>query len=355
MADSALKQFDSWLAADGPVAVIGREFLEPALGSDAVVFPPTFAPAVKGETPAYIVDETNQGKVAVIDTVGSQANRMEPIFKQAPYSELVPRATIKIGEREVDLLDAGHRAADALVRFSSKRVELSAAFQEIAGNGNASKLAKLAPTSLVFGVWDSRGSQIKLPRLIGSTIRAFGVESLSRSAQFFSAFEKDETEDFGQPQDFLSEQGLSDAPAGRGPGGVIARGGIRRDSVLNLVALRALSAGDGEATLTLQRYILGLALIAFTAQSSIFLREGCLLVSSKQPAERKLVSRDGTRAELNVDADTALAFARAAAKAFGVGENWTAKFEKAAVAAAAESSKKSSEGKAKKAGKGAQS
>ena len=54
----------------------------------------------------------------LVDSVGAQANRLEPLFKQPPYSELVPKATVRIGEREVDLLDAGHRAADAVVRFS---------------------------------------------------------------------------------------------------------------------------------------------------------------------------------------------------------------------------------------------
>ena len=44
---------------------------------------------------------------------------MEPIFKKEPYSELVPQVkiTLKNGD-EVHLLDAGHRAADAVIRFS---------------------------------------------------------------------------------------------------------------------------------------------------------------------------------------------------------------------------------------------
>jgi len=45
-------------------------------------------------------------------------------------------------------------------------------------------MAKIAPTSLVFGVWDSRDTQAKLPRLVASTIRAFDVQRLTRSAQF---------------------------------------------------------------------------------------------------------------------------------------------------------------------------
>jgi len=226
--NAVLERYDCWLASDGPVAVVVREPLEAVQGQEGVVFPPTFAPPAKGEVPSYVIDETTTGKTALLDTVGSQANRLEPMFKQPPCSELVPRALIRIGEREVNLLDAGHRAADAVVRFSTNSAALAAAFRDVAERGDATKLAKLAPTSLLFGVWDSRGTQVKLPRLIGSTVRAYCVEPLTRAAQFFSAFEKDETEELGYNQDFLSEQGFSDAPAGRGPGGVIARGGIRR-------------------------------------------------------------------------------------------------------------------------------
>ena len=158
-----------------------------------------------------------------MDTVGAQANRIEPIFKQAPYSELVPKAAVRIGEREVDLLDAGHRAADAVVRFSDRWVVLRKAFLAIRDKRDATVLEKLAPTSLVFGVWDSRDTQVKLPRIVGSTIRAYKVEKLTRSAQFFAATEKEDIQDLA-PQEFLSAVGLDDAPAGRTDGGVIAQG-----------------------------------------------------------------------------------------------------------------------------------
>jgi CRISPR-associated protein Csb1 len=281
--------------------------------------------------------------------VGSQANRLEPLFKKEPYSKLVPRAVVKVGEREENLLDAGHRAADALVRFSTQRSSLNDAFRAVAERGDAAPLAKLAPTSLVFGVWDSRDTSVKLPRLVGSTVRAYGVEPLTRSAQYFSAFEKSETEALGQDQDFLSEQGLSDAPAGRRPGGVVANRGIRRESVLNLVALRALAAESPEATKALQRYILGLALVALTAPLELFLREGCLLVpaTDEQP-DRKVVPRSGRRSPFDVTAESALKFAQAAASAFGVGPDWPeAAFDGGLVKAAAKAKKDKKEKKTK--------
>ena len=336
---SVLEKFDAWLAPDGPVAVTMREPLEPVLGKDAVIFPPTFAPSVKGDAPPnYVIDETSQGKTAIVDTVGSQANRMEPLFKEEPYSKLVPRAMVKVGTaREVNLLDAGHRAADALVRFSSQKSVLSEAFRAISESRDFAPLAKLAPTSLVFGVWDSRDTGVKVPRLIGSTVRAYDVEPLTRSAQYFSAFEKSETETLGQTQEFLSEQGLSHAIGSRGPGGVVARGGIRRETVLNLVALRALATKSPEATRALQRYVLGLALVALTAPLELFLREGCLLVPSEsEPAVRNEVSRSGKRVPFSLNADSALEFAQAATTDFVVGKDWEkASFDDELVKAAA--------------------
>ena len=54
--------------------------------------------------------------------------------------------------------------------------EAQKAFKLFLDTGDASALAKLAPTSLVFGVWDSRDTQAKLPRLVQSVIRAWDVE-----------------------------------------------------------------------------------------------------------------------------------------------------------------------------------
>lgn len=246
-------QYDSWLDPQtGPVALTIRQELQPVLGDGAVFFPPTFAAAEGSkEAPDYLIDEG----VALVDTLGSRANRMEPLFKTEPYASLVPQARVRVGKREVNLLDAGHRAADALVRFSEKWSDLKRAFEDIRDRGHATMLARLAPTSIVFGAWDSRDTQAKLPRLVGSTIRAEGVRKYTRSAQFFSSFEKEEIEDLG-PAKALSDVGLNHAPSGRGPGGVTALK-IRRDAVLNLVALRALRATPEAESRKLQRYMLG--------------------------------------------------------------------------------------------------
>lgn len=316
-------QYDTWLdSATGPVALTIRQELEPVLGDGAVFFPPTFAPAEGSDgAPDYLID----GEVALVDTVGSQANRLEPLFKNEPYASLVPQARVRVGQREVNLLDAGHRAADALVRFSEKWSALKTAFEDIRDRADATNLARLAPTSIVFGAWDSRDTQAKLPRLVGSTIRAEGVKKYTRAAQFFSSFEKEEIENLG-PAKALSDVGLNDAPSGRGPGGITAST-IKREAVLNLVALRALRAANIGKTRELQRYILGLALVAFACEQDGFLREGCLLVPCEdKPAEIRMVTRQGKREPVSLGPEDALQYAKIVAAEFGVGDNWTVTF-----------------------------
>lgn len=232
-------QFESWLSSDGPVALSILEPLEPALGEKSVIFPPTFAaPEGSDDKPDYVIDESSAGRICLVDTVGSQANRLEPMFKRADLAGLVPRVTVKISDsRSVNLLDAGHRAADAVVRFSNLGKTLEEAFLDYREKSSAEKLAKIAPTSLVFGAWDSRAEATgaKIPRLVESVVRAYEVERLTRGAQYFAALEKDELEDAGLDslgQKALSAEGLSDSPSGRGPGGVSpSASSVRRCSI----------------------------------------------------------------------------------------------------------------------------
>ena len=156
-----MNKFREWLKNDSDVAAISiREYLQSVGGEDDVIFPPTFADPKK----KYAIDETEAGNVCIIDTVGSQANRIEPIFKSAPYSDLVPQVLIKAGEKTINLLDVGHRIADALVRFSDLSKNIEKAFLEH-DRGNSLELAQLAPTSFVFGAWDSRDTEVKVPRI----------------------------------------------------------------------------------------------------------------------------------------------------------------------------------------------
>lgn len=328
------------LAADGPAALVCRQLLMPAEGRDAVIFPPTFAaPEGSAGKAGYNIDPLDpaaqpQRLVAILDTVGSQANRMEPMFKDdGGLGSLVPQIHIKVREdKTINLLDAGHRAADALVRFSALSERLREAFVAYGNSGDGRALAKIAPTSLVFGAWDSRDTQVKLPRLIASTIRAYDVVKLSRSAQYNPPVDYFGLELIADPDDkkvldAASELGFRHAPAAGTHGGVIVRGEIRREAILSLVGLRAIGPKSPEGD-ALRRYVLGLALVAMVHDRPHDLRQGCLLVGDPdKPAVWETVANDGTRQTFTPDKDAARTFATQAAKAFGVGETGTFDFD----------------------------
>jgi CRISPR-associated protein Csb1 len=331
---SDLTKFDAWLADDGPAALVIREQLTPVEGPDGVLFPATFA-AGDNFLGGYNIDPTGDGtNICLIDSVGSQANRIEPLFAKEKYAELVPQVVVKAGEKSVNLLEAGHRAGDAVVRCSGLQKDLQDAFKALL-KGNAEPLAKIAPTSLVFGVWDSRDTQAKLPRLVNSTIRAFNVRKLTRSAQYVPAVEYVPAGLLDEPtnkkeKDAYSERGFIHVPASGSHGGVIATGGIRRDATLSLAALRLLSAGpDVKKTLALRRYVLGLALTAFTYSPSGYLRQGCnLVVDPDKPRVFDEVYGGGRRVPATITHDAVLAYAKAAAEAFGVGQDREVPFER---------------------------
>ena len=339
----------------GPAALHLRQDLTPVEGPGSVIFPPTYA--YSAPDTHYNIDELSDGtKIATIDSVGAQANRLEPVFlptrpgePENPRASLVPQITITYGnEKSVSLLEAGHRLGDALVRSTELRNMAHDAFLDFEDRSDAAALAKLAPTSLVFGVWDSRDTQVKLPRVVQSTIRAHDVTELRRSAQYnppldyatldvFTEAEREKSE--GNPKSPLAQRGFVHIPAVNTHGGVIAKGPIRRDVTVNLIALRRLDGTDGQA---LRHYILGLSLIVATAPLDGFLRAGCLL--TPDPDEEPIwqaVARTGKRRTLALNDALALEYARAAAGAFGVGEDRRVAFNRKYAQEDAKNKKKS--------------
>jgi len=323
-------KYDDWLKDESAVAaLVAREYLTPVEEKDAVIFPPTY-PIGKDESgdsvAGYNVDRFSDGSsVCQIDSVGSQANRMEPMFRRQPYAPLVPQVVIDAQGRKISLLEAGHRAADAIVRFSTLGPQIHEAFRAYRDEGNAAELARIAPTSLVFGAWDSRATQVKLPRIVRSVIRAYNVKELTRSAQYSTIAgeilaQGDAEVTTKGPKAAL---GLAHVPAVKTHGGVRIeiekKGEIRRESIVNLAALRALAGSSNDETLKIRRYVLGLALVSITAPLDPNLREGCELVPDPEKKTTwKRVKRDGAREDQEMTHDEALAFATAAASAFGV-------------------------------------
>ena len=130
-------------------------------------------------------------------------------------------------------------------------------------------------------------------------------------------------------RDAYAERGFIHVPATGSHGGVIAEGGVRRDATLGLAALRLLYAGSDEGkTLALRRYVLGLALTAFTRSPTGYLRQGCLLVlDPEKPREFVEVLTTGERKPATLTHEQATAYAKAVAAAFGVGESRTVEFD----------------------------
>ena len=255
MSEIKIDSFDNWLKDDGPAALVFQRLLLPVEGKDTWIFPPTFAQSEstddeeEGNGGSYRIDdlpEDPRRNVCLIDSVGSQANRMEPVFKQEKYAMLVPQRVVQMKDgNSVNILDAGHRAADAVVRFSKNLgPQVWAAFDDIKKKRDCSALAKLAPTSLVFGVWDSRATGVKIQRIVRSVIRAYNVTPAKRSATYQAAYDFTGNGMIGLDHDKgsgknnpLSQEGFKYSLASGTHGGILVRGDIRQEAIINRICL----------------------------------------------------------------------------------------------------------------------
>lgn len=335
-------QYTSLLDPDGPIALIIKQDLAPDDEDERLIFPPTYPlttfkgrvqrfehgeyrvsielpPDTKrdkderrdSQKAGYQIDRFPDGtNVCEIDSIQSQSNRIEPQFKTIKSGSLVPKVTIKVKEQTVNLLDAGHRAADAIVRMSSLAKEFHDAWMA-AKAGDLYPLARLAPTAIVFGAWDSRSTQAKLQRMIKAHIRATNVLERTRSAQYTPAIDYtatgaiDASISVGEDdKNNLSQEGMKHALSTQTAGGVALteKSKLTRTVNINLAAIRQLRASGvkvpvpndasedqkakardreqksaSERTTALQQYILGLSLVAAFTRPNLNLREGCNL------------------------------------------------------------------------------
>ena len=165
------------------------------------VFPPTYEGG-KYATEKRIDPETGETRPCVLlDSVQSQANRMELALLEAHRAGKVtiPLIVTRFDQEEllrrftVTSLEAPHRAADALFRDSrlkgvTFRKSDKGRILDTADVRNAAGLFGLCPTALVFGLWDSTGPRgglgTKFQRALVSEIVGYdavpGVETASR-------------------------------------------------------------------------------------------------------------------------------------------------------------------------------
>ena len=174
---------------------------QPAGGRGDKVFPPTYSGG-KYATEERVDPETSEIKSCVLlDSVQSQANRMELALLDAHRANKVRLPLIVTTFDQDDLprpftvtsLEAPHRAADALFRDSllkgvKFRKSDKGRILDTADIRNATGLFGLCPTALIFGLWDSTGPRgglgAKFQRALVSEIVGFdavpGVKTASR-------------------------------------------------------------------------------------------------------------------------------------------------------------------------------
>lgn len=361
-APRSITDFAEEFLADRAVAIIIKQHLSPDDVENPVIFPPTY---LKGRSKAqddekedksekkeskkdqqksvYNLDPLGDGKnVVEVDSPQSDGNRSEPLFKSDELKHLVPQVVIDVNGTPVNLLDAGHRAGDAVVRLSSLADKFHDAFTR-ADVGDHSILATLAPTSILYGAWDSRSTQTKLQRIMKASVRAENVYPLTKSATFIPAAEyvkvgavKEELDVGEGDSNPLSAEGMKYALASQTLGGVRLSDPKKlvRTIKINLAALRSVRAKvdvsvkkandeekaayakavtDAEAaskvrTEALQRYVLGLALVVATSDPDLNLREGCNLRITSD--DLSLVKHRTEDESIAVDRNEAIKFAK---------------------------------------------
>ncbi len=304
------------------VAIVCRQSLESVEGPTGVVFPPSYSGKSQEDAPTYNISTFADGRnVCTIDSVQSQANRIESAFLHQPYRALVRQVSVKAllangEEKEIDVLLAPHRLADATLRFSDLRETAEEAFR--AFRTAPAAIARLSPMSLLLGAWDVRGTKCKIPRAFSARIDAFNVNPLQRHALYSAALTSKEISSDGAK---LSDIGLDNALSAPSLAGIVADGGVRRDSFLNLVALRQNCQTDLAAATpdALSEYIFGLGLVALALQPGAFLRQGWLLVGAG-PVEAIVRYLDGHQITFKLTAEEALAYAQAGAERFGINQ-----------------------------------
>ena len=174
---------------------------QPTGGSGDKVFPPTYEGG-KYATEERIDPATGETHPCVLlDSVQSQANRMELALLEARRANKVALPLLVTHFNQdglpkpftVTSLEAPHRAADALFRDSlldgvKFRESDTGRILDTADIRNAAGLFGLCPTALVFGLWDSTGPRgglgAKFQRALVSEIVGYdavaGVKTSSR-------------------------------------------------------------------------------------------------------------------------------------------------------------------------------
>ena len=350
--------------AGGAVALRSRLTLQPAGGDGDKVFPPSYS-VPESAKHKYAVEERQVGDsddlstTVLLDSVASQANRAELALLEGwergelafpvPYVDFTGDAGATDYEK-LTVLEAPHRLADAIFRDSlldGTLFRLSDIGQAItdATPRNATDVFRYAPTSLLFGMWDSTGpkgglgskfqrayvSEIvgfdaAVGRKVGSRIDPLQIEKVAPDEKVYNSADPNEvwTVDEARAETkkgkpvFASRGGASGEdgqPSKINHGNIVpsidaAAGGVtiskaQQTTVISLAALRNLRFRgfdrDAETAARTAIAALGLAAIVYQHEIDFDLRSRCLLLPQHSP-RIELLARDGS-AETVADLD----------------------------------------------------
>ncbi len=329
---------------------------QPAGGPGDKVFPPTYEGGKYATEKRIDPAAGEERQCVLLDSVQSQANRMELALLEAHRANRValPLLVTRFDQDElprrftVSSLEAPHRVADALFRDSLLdgvifRKSDTGRVLDTADIRNAAGLFGLCPTALVFGLWDSTGPRgglgAKFQRALVSEIIGYdavaGVKTSSRidPARIMLGAGPLYRRESGQEDapDWMLDEGPTKLGSGRSPAGRpseanhgnvtpgISDGGFtisraRQTTTLSLAVLRRLRfplGGDAdsehEVDLTARTALAALGLVAGTlARSDVDLRSRCHLFAEGASAWQLLDRPGETPAEFTLDPDAAL-------------------------------------------------
>jgi CRISPR-associated protein Csb1 len=358
--DVTLERLKNLVERDA-VAIRGRSVLEPAGGPGDKVFPPSHSVGERekglGAKYAFEIRRRDGRDVScvLLDSVQSQANRMEE-FLQALWSEKkLPLPVIEVDLSEVapdvfriTSLSAPHRVADALLRDSlilengEPRLFRSSAIGRSfvdASPRNAGPVFKVCPTGLIFGMWDSTGPKgglgAKFQRVLTSEIVGIGATAgvktssridpagiVTKAADILEAADSHEgwTHDPDQARKDakgnaarigdgkVSEINHSNIPPTiDGLAGGVTIDFAEQTVVMSLAGLRRLSFTDGGSEARTVLAALGLVAVLGAERRGHDLRSRCMLVPRPGNALSLVaVAGDGSTSPLRLDLETAL-------------------------------------------------
>lgn len=332
--------------------IIGSAFrqitkLYPSGGPGSKVYPPTFSDG-KYALESRIKDDGMAVQTVLLDSVQSQANRMEEALLQAINSGRINMKALytdfggdfpDIGK--VSTYETPHRIADAIFRESSlggipfRDTEIGRSFVK-SSTRDATGLLQYCPHALIFGVWDSTGPGgmgNKFQRAVVSEIVGFdarpGVQTSSRidpvihsnpslfeaSDGSWTAIPEKAAKDGNKLKKFpkkISELNLGNVtPTIKDIGGGVTIDEAVQTTVISLPALRRLrfpvngkSSEDMDNKARAVLLALAFAAISHARDQGYDLRSRCLLVP-KGDSPLELMARDGSSRYFALDSQSA--------------------------------------------------